>query len=425
MLSPVWRVALEPPEPSTWAVGLLPAAAAAFVAVVASTLTSVSRARLSAVLENSSGSTQRALSRFLRSETFLRARWRVLRALGISASAALLLDSGASAWQAVLAVVGTYAVISQIGTAVLSRSSESVAPRLLSLMYPLELLVSPIADVLVILSRLLARPLKQSIPSPALAGTEVEMLVNEGEERGVLDHEQSEMIRNVLDFGDTEACELMVPRTQIQAIEVGTPAEDVLKVIVEQEHSRYPVYRDSIDNVVGILHVKDLFLFAASHDINEAKLGELLRQAVFVPETQLAASVLQELRTGRHHMALVLDEFGGVSGLLTLEDLLEEIVGEIEDEYDDEQPPIAQLSNGHFIVDASIPVADLNRQLGLELPDDEEYNSLGGYIVEEMGHVPEAGTELERAGHRFLIRMSDERRVAQVEIAPPALSATA
>jgi CBS domain containing-hemolysin-like protein len=124
-------------------------------------------------------------------------------------------------------------------------------------------------------------------------------------------------------------------------------------------------------------------------------------------------------------MALVLDEFGGVSGLLTLEDLLEEIVGEIEDEYDDEQPPIAQLSNGHFIVDASIPVADLNRQLGLELPDDEEYNSLGGYIVEEMGRVPEAGTELERAGHRFLIRMSDERRVAQVEIAPPALSATA
>ncbi len=376
------------------------------------------------MLENSRGFSRRALDRYLSREAYHRARWRVLRAVGLCVSVAILAGPVES-WVVLVTVIGVYAAISQLGTALLCGNSERAAPMLLAAIYPLEVLVIPVTDPLVILTRLLARPLKHSIPSPELAESEVEMVVNQGEQSGALDHEQSEMIRNVLDFGDTEASELMVPRTQIQAIDVNTTPEDVLRLIVEEEHSRYPVYRDSIDNIVGVLHVKDLFLFTASHPLPEVRLEDLLRKPVFVPETQRAASVLQELRAGHHHMALVLDEFGGVSGLLTLEDLLEEIVGEIEDEHDHEQPPIAQLSNGHFIVDASIPVADLNRQLGLELPDDEEYNSLGGYIVEEMGRVPEAGTELRRAGHRFLIRMADERRVAQVEIAPPALSASA
>lgn len=377
------------------------------------------------MLENSTGLRRSALERYLKRERFVQARWRALRALGLATGTLVLLTARASQLETVAIVMGTYVVLSELGSALLSALAERVAPTMLWALRPTELLVMPLVDPFVCLTRLAAKPIKQSIPSPALAETEVELVVNEGEQSGALDHEQSEMIRNVLEFGDTEASELMVPRPQISAIALETPPERILQQIVEQEHTRYPVYRDSIDDIVGILHVKDLFLFTAKHPLARVEIKQLLRTPIFVTETQRASSVLEEMRAGRHHMAVVLDEFGGVSGLLTLEDLIEEIVGEIEDEYDDEQPAIVKLGNGNFVVDASIPVADLNRQLGIELPDDEEYNSLGGYIVEEMGRVPEAGTQLERAGHRFVVRMADERHIAKVEIAPPRLSASA
>jgi len=405
--------------------GLVLVTVAAFYAATANIVTGISRARLGAMAESASRSAQNALARYLRADTFVQARWRALRAVGLAAGTLMLLD-GVGAWPIALAIVAVlYVLVSQMLASLLRAPAERAAPVLLSLAYPAELVVLPLVDPIVALTRLMARPMKESIPSPAMAEAEVEILVNESEQRGALDHDQSEMIRNVLEFGDTQACDLMVPRRQIKAIELDTPPADILKMVVEQAHSRYPVYDGSVDDIVGILHVKDLFLFTASHPLESLTLRKLLRKTVFVPETQRAASVLQQLRSGRHHMAIVLDEFGGVSGVLTLEDLLEEIVGEIQDEHDHEDSPILRLSNGNFVVDASIPVADLNRQLGISIPDDEEYHSLGGYIVEEMGRVPEAGTVLERADHRFLIRMADERRVAKVEITPPPLRASA
>jgi putative hemolysin len=403
--------------------GLIFVTVAAFYAATANIVSGISRSRLSAMAESADPSAQNVLGRYLRSDTFVQARWRALRAVGLAAGTLLLLD-GVGAWLVTLAMVAiVYVLVSQLMASLLRATAERATPWLLTLAHPAEFVVLPIVDPIVALTRLVARPMKESIPSPAVAEAEVEMLVNESEQRGALDHDQSEMIRNVLEFGDTQACDLMVPRRQIKAIEIEMTPQELLKLVVEQEHSRYPVYDGSIDDVVGILHVKDLFLFTASHRLEELQLPKLLRKAVFVPETQRAASVLQQLRSGRHHMAIVLDEFGGVSGVLTLEDLLEEIVGVFQVEHDHEDSPILRLSSGNFVVDASIPVADLNRQLGISIPDDEEYNSLGGYIVEEMGRVPEAGTVLERADHRFLIRMADERRVAKVEITPPPLRA--
>lgn len=244
------------------------------------------------------------------------------------------------------------------------------------------------------------------------------MMVTEGEQSGAIDHDRSEMIRNVLEFGDTEACDLMVPRTQVSAIDINTPVEDLVRVMTEKEHSRYPVYRDRIDNIVGILHLKDLFLSTAVRPQGEIKLRSILRQPAFVPESQLASSVLKDMRAGRHHMAIVIDEYGGMAGILTLEDLLEEIVGDIRDEYDDEEPPIVELPNGHLVVDASVPITELNRHAGMSLPDDGDYNSLGGFIVEIMGRVPEPGAIIDQQGHRFLIKHSDERHIAKVEIIP-------
>jgi CBS domain containing-hemolysin-like protein len=401
--------------------------AAATVAFAASIVSGISRARLGALLENTRGYRRWALKRYFDGETQVHGRWRALRALGLS-SGTLVLASGFEHWLITVALVTiTYVVFSQLGAALLRPATERVTPTLLVLLYPAEMLVMVLVDPIVALTRALALPIKHSIPpGRALAEAEVELVVNEGEQSGSLDHDQSEMIRNVLEFGDTEASDLMVPRPQIQALNLNATPENILQMVIEQAHSRYPVYRDSIDEVVGILHIKDFFLFTATHPLEEVVLEQLLRSPVFVPEGQLASSVLQELRAGGHHMAIVLDEFGGVAGVLTLEDLLEEIVGEIQDEHDDDDDaPIVKLSNGHFAVDASIPVTDLNRQLGIELPDREEYNSLGGYIVEEMGRVPEAGTTLDRAGHRFVIRIADERHVSRVDIIPPVLRASA
>jgi putative hemolysin len=388
------------------------------VAIAASTISNIPQSRIGALLENSQGFPRIALARYARYDAFIQSRWRTLRALGLVSATLLILPSLNDRLLTLAAVLVPHVIISQLGAALLRGWAEASAPTLLTVLRPLEWLVAPLCDPIVWLTRQLARPLKHSIPSPQLTETEVELVVNQGEESGALGHEQSEMIRNVLEFGDTQARDLMVPRPQIKAIDLSESPQEVLDVILREGHSRYPVYRESIDNIVGVLHVKDLFLFTSSQPLTGLKVKELLRQAVYVPETQRASSVLQQLRAGRHHMAIVLDEFGGVAGVLTLEDLLEEIVGEIRDEHDreEEDSPVVELSHGHFVVDASIAISELNRQVGTTLPDDQEYNSLGGYIIEVMGRVPAVGASLETDGHRLVIQAADERRITSVEI---------
>jgi CBS domain containing-hemolysin-like protein len=411
---------LEPPQPVTLLLGTLPAALAAILAVAGNAAESVSPTRQAALLEVLTGLQRSALQRYLARPAYIRARWAVLQALGLTASALYILsETGNWGWALATSLL-TYVGITRIGTALVwARTTVILAP-LLAALRPFDMIAIPVADPLAFLSELITRPLKRSIPPSSTTESEVEMMVTEGEQSGAIGHDQSTMIRNVLEFGDTQAGDLMVPRPRVTAIDANIPPNDLVDLIRKHEHSRYPVYRDRIDNIIGILHVKDVFLFSAARGMEQLTVRDLLRKAVFIPETQLASSVLQQLRSGRHHMAIVIDEYGGMSGILTLEDLLEEIVGEINDEYDDEESPIVELSNGHFVVDASIPIAELARQAGIELPDGDEYNSLGGFIVEVMGRVPESGAVLEKLGHRFLIRSADERRISKVEIVPAA-----
>jgi CBS domain containing-hemolysin-like protein len=221
----------------------------------------------------------------------------------------------------------------------------------------------------------------------------------------------------------------MLPRTQVTSHSVDTPLEEALRLVAESGHSRYPVYKGSVDNVVGLLYAKDLLKCAAKGNLAGGTLESLLRTPVaFVPESQSASSVLQDMRAGRHHMAIVIDEFGGMSGILTLEDLLEKIVGDIRDEHDVEEPPIADLGDGRLLVDASVPIGDLGRYLGADLPEDGDYRSLGGYIIAELGRVPEVGARVTALGLEFEVREADERRVAKVEIrrsTPPDAEAAA
>jgi CBS domain containing-hemolysin-like protein len=413
-------------------VAIIPALLAASFAATSWSIGALSDARRSAVREALTGGARHALDRYAQHGGSMEARWLVIRALGISLTALLIARylPPFGGWMAAVAALATllvYGIPAEIMRMLALRNPERSAPLLLRLVAPIELLFVPLAAPVVWIGRLFEHEAEsRPTPAPGLVESEVQMLVTEGELSGSLGHEQSEMIRNVLDFGGITAGELMVPRTQVHAIAIDTPIAEVLAIIAESEHSRYPVYRENIDNVVGVLHAKDLLPHLSRGDLEKVGLQALVRQpVVFVPESQPADSVLREMRAGKQHLAVVLDEFGGTSGILTLENLLEQIVGDIRDEHDVEEPPIADLGDGRLLVDASVSIADLSRYLGAELPTDGDYHTLAGFIVAELGTVPEAGVRITAFELDFEVKEADERRVLKVEITrrtPPAES---
>lgn len=383
----------------------------------------MSGARRAALRDALEGRQRLALDRYLVGGRTIETRWLVLRVLGIAVSAVLIARQLPQLHGLVAALVAlvAYGVPAELLKSVVLRAPEESAPRLLRYLEPFEWVVAPVAWPLTLLGGVTGRslPTTGSIPPAArVTETEVELIVNEGEQTGALDHEQSEMIRNVLDFGDLTAGEVMVPRTQVLAFDIDTPLREIVKAAADSGHSRYPVYRERVDNVIGLLHTKDLLAHSAKHDgLGGLELAQVLRRPVaFVPETSQASTVLKDMRAGRHHMAVVIDEYGGMSGIVTLEDLVEEIVGDIQDEHDTEEPPVVELEDGKLLVDAAIPLADLERYLGAEMPESVDYHSLGGFIVDRLGRVPRIGVKLTALGHEFVIRDADERRVAKVEI---------
>jgi len=398
----------------------LPALAAAAYAIVSAALSQLSPARRVALRDNLTGKNREALERYLTAPSRLEARWLMLRVAGIAATAGVLATSlpVAGAWAIALVVaMALYSIPSELGRQFVSQRAESAAPVLLRWLRPGEWLVAPLADPLNWVAMRVTQDQRSRPPAVDLTETEVELIVSEGELSGALDHEQSEMIRNVLDFGEVTAEEVMVPRIHVDALDAALPLTAVLQEVQRTRHSRYPVYADSIDNVIGILHVKDL-LTHVEQATPPLDLRALARKPVaFVPEGQLASTVLRDMRAGRHHMAVVIDEFGGVAGVVTLEDLLEEIVGDIQDEHDGEedQARIKMVGEGRALVDASLPVTDVNRQLGTNLPEGD-YVSLGGLLLDRLGSVPAPGSQHELLGLSVVIRDADERHVALVEL---------
>jgi CBS domain containing-hemolysin-like protein len=414
----------EPPQPSLLfaALTLLPAFFAAGYGIVNATAANLSSARKVALRDTLEGGDRGAMDRFLLYQQKLETRWLIGRVAGVAATAALLAwhlgPTMRYAWlYGWVAGVAAYAIPTEFAQQFTRPRAERVLPGLLRVIRVGEWLVAPFADPLYYLGRQTSGSSQSLTPSASLTETEVELLVNEGELNGSLDHEQSEMIRNVLDFGELTAEELMVPRTQVDAISEAQTIEEVMAEASRSHHSRYPVFSGSIDHVVGILHVKDLF-HAMVEGLGGKTALELARRPVaFVPEGQLASTVLKEMRAGRHHMAVVLDEFGGVAGILTLEDLLEEIVGDIQDEHDADDAARIKLVGPHCaIVDASTPVADVNRALGTELPEEGDYVSLGGLLLEHLHTVPPQGSTHEVLGLTVVIQEADEKRISQVQL---------
>lgn len=289
---------------------------------------------------------------------------------------------------------------------------------LLRWMRPLELAVMPLAVPLTALVRTLERWLPS--PSPAsdvTAVREVEHMIEEKEESGALSQDFAELLLSVLEFKDTVAREVMVPRTQTVAIEIGTSLSEILDLIVERGHSRYPVYRDRVDRIEGVLYAKDLFRVLREGGPGNVSLAELIRRpAFFVAETHPIGKLLREMQARRFHLAVVVDEFGGTSGIVTLEDIIEEIVGEIRDEHDDDDPPVTELSPGLWWVDARVSIYDLADVIPVDLEAEGAYDSVGGLVVELAGRVPAVGERVQVEGFDFIVRDADARHVRWVEV---------
>jgi putative hemolysin len=256
-----------------------------------------------------------------------------------------------------------------------------------------------------------------------LSVEELKLLVSTGSAQGQIEETEKEMIHGVIELGDKQIHEVMVPRIGIKAVEVDDPIDEVLDLIVRAGHSRVPVYRENLDNIVGILYAKDLlpYLRASSGTPEPIDFRSLARPAAYVPETKQVDDLLNEMKSARRHIAIVVDEYGGTAGLVTIEDLVEEIVGEIQDEYDVEESLVesvdADPDRRAFRLDGRVTMDDLRDLFELsdaEEPDEEAYDTVGGLIIHRVGRIPLVGTEVDFRGLTLRVLAADSRKVSKV-----------
>ncbi len=278
------------------------------------------------------------------------------------------------------------------------------------------MLAMPVVHLMVWLGNALARLLgaEQRSDLPFVTEEEIKVLVDAGEEEGVIEEEEKDMIYSIFELGDTLAREVMVPRIDVVALEVQTPMLAALDTIMEAGHSRIPVFDETIDNILGVLYAKDLLPYLRNGR-TDVPLKSVLREAYFIPETKKASDLLPDLQQRRVHMAVVVDEYGGMAGLVTIEDLLEEIVGEIQDEYDTEEPFVQYVNEDEYIFDARVDLDDLNRLMAVSLPT-EDSDTLGGFIYTELGKVPVVGDQVTFDNLELTVESVAGRRIRKVRV---------
>lgn len=262
--------------------------------------------------------------------------------------------------------------------------------------------------------RLLGAPKESAANGADLLEREILDMVSEGERHGAVDEEEKEMIESVIELRDRQVVSIMTPRTEIVGIEASSTYDDVRKTVIEEGHSRLPVFEETIDNILGVLYVKDLIRIDRPESLS---VRELMRKVPFIPETKFLRDLLHDFQEQNVHFAVVLDEYGGTAGIITIEDILEELVGEITDEYEQPEPEPIQLIDEHSAdVDARVNVHELNDALDLKLPEEEDYDTVGGFVFSHLGRIPEAGDSFEHDGVRITILEAEERRVVRVRV---------
>ena len=397
----------------------------ALLAAVGAGMHALGEAGLQALSETE-GRNAKVAQRVLRDLSAVQSRLLIGRVFCVGLAAALvghsLLQYGA--WIALLGVLGTsaaYAILATVAGAVVRQRSGQATLQLWRWLRPVDLLLTPLAVPLRWINELVMKLVPEvEVEDPdRLAELTVEHVIEQGEETGTIAEEHAQMLRSVLEFKNTVAREIMVPRTQMVAFDIDTTIDDVLASVIESGHSRYPVYRGQIDQVEGILYAKDLFeVLRNTSNPTAVLLTDVLRKPVFfAAESQKIGVLLREMQRRRSHLAVVVDEFGGAAGIVTLEDIVEEIVGEIQDEHDAEMPLVYERAPGHYFVDASISVYDLEEHLGEAICDDKtDFDSLGGMLVHLAGQVPVIGATLVAGSYRVVVLEADERHVRRVEM---------
>ena len=277
-------------------------------------------------------------------------------------------------------------------------------------------LLTPVIWLVTGVSRLLTRLLKGEAARPLISEDEIRSIISVGEQTGVVAKEQRRMLHGVFELSQIRVRDVMIPRTEVVGIEVGESFENVLPIVQQARHSRFPVYEGSLDNVVGVIHSKDILNFVGNR--GEFSLRELARPPYFVPESKPIETLLQSFRRRHLHLAMVIDEYGGVEGIVTLEDIVEEIIGEIQDEYDVEEVLVRELGPGRFLVDGSASLRTLNRRFKLKFSE-EHANTLAGLLMRTLGTIPQEGDGCQVDGVTLTVRKVVDRRVEAIEMLLP------
>ncbi len=241
--------------------------------------------------------------------------------------------------------------------------------------------------------------------------------ISEQSDTESLDEEEREMIRSIFDLGETTVDEIMVPRIDIKGISEDTDLTSILNIIREEGHSRYPVYKENIDSIIGILYAKDILSWLSENDIEKWNLSDLIKKPHYVPVGKKVNDLMREFKKKHLHIAIVVDEYGGTAGLVTMEDILEEIVGEIQDEYDEEEMEVVQIAENVYIIDPHIDLQDMNEEIEINLKtEDIDYTTLGGLIYHEYGDVPHENSEFEYDGLKITVLKMDNQRIEKVKV---------
>lgn len=270
--------------------------------------------------------------------------------------------------------------------------------------------------LLTLASNLVLAPFKDrtSFAESRISEEEFKLMLEEGTKTGVIDKTEHELIESIFEFTDTTAKEVMIPRPDVVALNLDMPREKAVRLVLEEGYSRMPVYKESIDNIIGIIYTKDI-LGLMEHK-NVIILQDILRDAYFIPETKKISKLMRELQQQKLHMAVVIDEFGGTAGIITMEDILEEIVGEIHDEYDEEVKDVESSADGSFVVNARISIHDFNERFKVNLPQTDEYETMSGFLHKQTGRIPDTNEEIRFENYCFTIVKKSQRRIRLIKV---------
>ncbi len=299
-----------------------------------------------------------------------------------------------------------------------ARRAEQVSFRVLRPIRAILWILAPVIWLVTGLSSLVTRLFKVDSSASILSADEIKTMIAIGAKSGTLAGEQRRMLDGVFELSQLRVRDLMIPRTEVMGVEVDAPFQELLNQVKRSTHSRFPVYKDTLDNIMGVIHSKDVLRFVdCPHNFN---MREVMRRPYFVPEAKQVEALLLAFRRRRIHLAVVLDEYGGVEGIVTLEDVLEEIVGEIRDEYDQEESGITPITPHRFLVEGGVGLRQVNRHLGLHLSE-EDATTLAGLMLRCLGQIPQEGDQCDIGEVTLIARKLDQQRIDQIELCLPSV----